>query len=514
MNLLKEETLAKKLITKWSLVYIFSFLIAPSGYFIRVLASNTLSVEEIWIFYSILGLIGILAAYNDLGLTEALQYFLPKYWIEKKYDHYKTIWVLTFIMQLLSWIIIWGWLWLGADWLAQHYFHASYATDILKLFSLYFLIINFFQAFWSVYTAFQDVLYEKIIEITRMYSVLGFTVVFWLTQSLDVTKLSYAWLGWLGLGLLLSLSLFIFKYLKTFKLGKIVLDRWLLKKQCSYAFRVFLGMNAGILLWQVDQQMIVVLLWPESAWYYANYLSLFNLYGIFIFPFTALLFPIATELISKKQKEKITLLLSILYKYFTVFWLFIGGILVALWPVIAWVLYGPNFIYSWTLISYAGIFVVLNIIIVINFGILAGMGKVRERVKIIAIALAINIVGNLILMLGFGWGLIGAIIATVLWWLTMVILTTQLVRKEYVFTMDWMFIIRNSIIVLLLSGWLRYAQYLFDRWQDISRFVRVGYLMILVGSYACVLLLFNYKSIVMLWKEIKSLGVQEQKTNV
>jgi len=66
MTLLKEETLAKKLITKGSLVYIFAFLIAPTGYFIRVLASNTLSVEEIGIFYSILGLITILSAYNDL----------------------------------------------------------------------------------------------------------------------------------------------------------------------------------------------------------------------------------------------------------------------------------------------------------------------------------------------------------------------------------------------------------------------------------------------------------------
>ena len=80
------------------------------------------------------------------------------------------------------------------------------------------------------------------------------------------------------------------------------------------------------------------------------------------------------------------------------------------------------------------------------------MGKVKERVKIIAIALAINIVGNLIFMLGFGWGLVGAIIATVLGWLSMVILTTQLVRIEYIFTVDWIFIIRNSISVLLLSG--------------------------------------------------------------
>jgi O-antigen/teichoic acid export membrane protein len=78
-------------------------------------------------------------------------------------------------------------------------------------------------------------------------------------------------------------------------------------------------MNAGILLGQIDQQMIIVILGPQSAGYYTNYLSLFNLYGIFVFPFTALLFPIVTELVSKKQDTKVSILLSILYKYFTVF---------------------------------------------------------------------------------------------------------------------------------------------------------------------------------------------------
>jgi O-antigen/teichoic acid export membrane protein len=63
------------------------------------------------------------------------------------------------------------------------------------------------------------------------------------------------------------------------------------------------------------------------------------------------------------------------------------------------VLYGPNFIYSGELIRYAGVFVVLNILIVINFGILAGMGKVKERVKIIVMALVVNVLGNLIFMI-------------------------------------------------------------------------------------------------------------------
>jgi len=65
-------------------------------------------------------------------------------------------------------------------------------------------------------------------------------------------------------------------------------------------------------------------------------------------------------------------------------------------------LYGPNFVYSGELIRYAGVFVVLNILIVINFGVMAGMGKVKERVQILARALLVNVGGNLLFMLGLG----------------------------------------------------------------------------------------------------------------
>jgi O-antigen/teichoic acid export membrane protein len=77
-------------------------MVAPIGYIIKVLISNTMSIEDVGIFYSVLGLIMLVSVYNDLGLTEALQYFLPKYWIEKKHNHYKTIIYLTRIIQFIT----------------------------------------------------------------------------------------------------------------------------------------------------------------------------------------------------------------------------------------------------------------------------------------------------------------------------------------------------------------------------------------------------------------------------
>jgi len=505
MNLFKEETLAKKLITKWSLVYIFSFLIAPTWYIIRVLLSNTLSVGEVWVFYSILWLITILSAYNDLWLTEALQYFLPKYWLEKKYDYYKTIWVITFFMQLLSGILIgWG-LWLGSDWLSNNYFHTPETESIIKLFSIYFVAINFFQALWSVYTAFQDVLYEKIIEMVRMYSVVIFTIIFRLTQSLSLMSWSYARMAWLCIWLFLSVFLFLLKYAKTLQLGTFVWDKTLLKKQLWYAFWVFLGMNAWALLWQVDQQMIVVILGSEAAWYYTNYLSLFTLYSLFAFPLIGILFPIMTELITKNHTEKIQILLGILYKYFSVFGLMIGAFLATLWPIISWVLYGSKFIYSGTLLSYAAGFLIFNILLAINFSILAGMGKVRERVKILAIAVCVNIIGNILFMVVLWWWLIGAIIATILWWLLMFILTGRIILNHYRFSFNRLFFIKNIVVIGLLCIGLRYVSRIMDWSINTPWIMRVVYLGIMTLIYSCIIALSNYKSVVTLRKEVKNL---------
>ena len=141
-NLLQEETLAHKLISKWFWAYVFVVFTAPLWYLLRLLASNTLTVADVWIFYWVLSLISLLYSYNDLGLTESMQYFLPKYRLEgKKWQIKNTIW-LSFFMQLITWIIIFCLLFFNAEWLAIYHFHEIAATNVIKIMSFYFLWYN------------------------------------------------------------------------------------------------------------------------------------------------------------------------------------------------------------------------------------------------------------------------------------------------------------------------------------------------------------------------------------
>lgn len=82
--MLNEETLSQKFIKKGFWLYIFTFLGAPLAYIIKMILARDLSMNDYGLFYGIISLLTLLSAINDLAGTENLNYFLPKYIIEKK----------------------------------------------------------------------------------------------------------------------------------------------------------------------------------------------------------------------------------------------------------------------------------------------------------------------------------------------------------------------------------------------------------------------------------------------
>ena len=502
-ELLADQPLGQKLIKKWFWLYFFTILIAPTGYFIRVLVSNSVSVADVGIIYSIMWLMGILSAYHDLGLTEALQYHLPKYRIQKKYNAFKTSILFTFIVQAVTGIIIAFLLFYWADFLAANYFHSAESAYIIKIFCLYFLGVNFFNMLYSIYIAFQDIIQYKLIDGIKSYTTLIFTLCFFLLGTLDITNFTRAWMIGLWVSLLISGILFIKKYWYTLSKWEIERDYALLKKQIKYAFWVFIWINVTLLLSQIDQQFIIYFLWAQSAWYYANYLSLILSFNILSAPFLGYLFPLTTELIQKNENEKLRELKSILYKYFSLFALSVSSIFIVLWPEIATILFGVKFMYSWELLSYSAGFLIFYVLFGINFSLLAGMGKVKQRAKIIAIALLANIVLNFI-FIHLRW-IVGVIAATIISWIMLFVMSYRLVNKQREIIWDRWYVIKNLLVIIVLSTIIfLYKNNIFvledsDRYKNLIYFVLIG-----VGYYL-IIGLINWWNIKLFIKEIKKI---------
>ena len=260
-NILQEETLSHKLISKWFWAYVFVVFTAPLGYLIRLVASNTLSVSDIWVFYWVLSLIVLLYSYNDLGLTESMQYFLPKYWLEGKKWQIKNIIWLSFFMQMITWIVIFAFLFFNAEWLAINHFHEISATNVIKVMSLYFLWTNLLQVCSSIFVAFQDTFSSGLIGFSNMFSVLIFSIIFWVCASFNVSSFALAWIIWVAIWILIWLIQIFRKYKHLLNLEREQIDRKLVSTQFKYAFWVFLTSNVWTLLWNVDQQLVVNKLW-------------------------------------------------------------------------------------------------------------------------------------------------------------------------------------------------------------------------------------------------------------
>ncbi len=468
-NILQQETLSHKLISKWFRAYIFVMFTAPLGYLIRLVASNTLSVSDIWIFYWVLSLITLLYSYNDLWLTESMQYFLPKYWLEnKKWQIKNTIW-LSFFMQMITWIIIFCLLFFNAEWLAIHHFHAIEATNVIKVMSFYFLWTNLLQVCNSIFVAFQDTFNSWLLQFSNMFSVLIFSIIFRIFTSFDVSLFALAWIIGVGMWIWIGIIQLLRKYNHLLQLERESFDKNLISTQFKYAFWVFLTSNVWTLLGNVDQQLVVNKLWAESSWYFTNMLSLLNIFLSIVGPLLALLFPIATELSTRNEKEKFKLLESMMYTHFAFLAVVIGWIFLIFWQEISVLLYWEKFRFAGELLQILWPFLIFNCLSSLNFYLLAWLGKIKQRFAILLVSLIVNVSCNIIVLFVLNLDLPAVITVLALSWIIQFVWWLFYIRKEHPFNFDWKFFFKNVLIVwilCLLFRWIKNISALFTLNQN------------------------------------------------
>ncbi|MFA7298222.1 MAG: oligosaccharide flippase family protein [Candidatus Absconditabacterales bacterium] len=502
-ELLADQPLGEKLIKKGFWLYFFAYLIGPAGYLVRVIVSNSVSVADVGILYTILGLVGLLNVYNDLGLTESLQYFLPRYRVKKQFNYIKTSIYLSLAVQIFTAIIIALFLWLGAPWLSIHYFHSPTAVIILKYFCFYFLGINLFQVLQNIFIAFQDTFSSQFMDFIRMRSVVIFTILFFFTGKQSIERYSLNRVLGLFAGIIIASIIFYRKYRKNLLQGTIVFEKPMLKEYIKYALWSFLALNVFSLFGQAILQITIVMIGPDAAGYYTNFLSLFGITTIIIGPIMGIIFPIVSELVSKKDTKKLSLLFDFFYTYFSVFSLSLAVFFIVLGPQLALVFFGHKFVFSGTLLSRSAIFIIFNILFGFNFGVLAGLGKIKERVKILLITTVLTViitVGAIPIL-----GVYGAILGFSVSQLLLFILSYRILNKTTKIHIHRGFVIKNIIFISILGSIIWYIKgniFIFD---DLQRYNNLLKMIALGMCFYIVFAGFNYKKVLELKNEIRNI---------
>ena len=496
------KSLSEKFLKKGFWLYFFGFIIAPMAYIIKIIVSNELQVEEVWIIYWILSLIMILSAFNDFWITESLKHFIPEFVNEKRYDKVKTLLVYAFIIQSITGWIIAAFFYFWAPFIAASYLKTDLATWSLKIFAFFFLWINIFQTIHTFFLSIQNTFYNKLIDLVRTT-----TVMIWILSVLflDIGSLenySYAWIVWLYVWILIAIILLFSKYNKKyFAWEQILWNKQLFIKVLKYAMVVLLGTQAGTILGQIDMQMVIFMLGTLEAWYYTNYISIIGIPFILIGPIFHLLFPIFSELHAKKQYGKIRTIKHIFTKNFMVVAIAINILFFVFAEVIAYILFGEKFITSWEILRYSILLLVFNFLLQINFHILAGIWKVKERFHIILAAIVLNFFMNIILIktIWVYW----AALATGFGWIFIYALSEKVLGKDFAVRFDYRFILKNilwfsvigvSMFILILP--------LFNTLWRMQSFL---FMFVLTILYFAIFSLINLKeSKIFIW-EIKKL---------
>lgn len=403
-------------------MYAAMVVIAPAWYLIKMIVSRELSVEDIWLIYSIIGLIGLLSAYNDFGLTEALQYYLPQYLIDKKYNEAKSILIITRIIQFLWWMVVWWFLYRWAPRLAIHYFQSPIAAEILRYFSFYFLLINFFQVLQSVFISLQEVKLQYVSEIIRIRSVVLAVTYLWWYQLLTIETFALTWLWWVLLCVIVTVYLFK-KYMQHRRsIWIYTRDRWLLKTQWTYARKIMIGMQVGMIYANIGQQFAIYFLGPYEAGIWTNYMTFFTGVSVIVWPINAYLFPLFTELYKKQEQAKINLIKKYLIAgvLFATVCFGIGGWFLS--ERTAVILLSEKFLTSGTMFKRTSLWMFFILASRVQFQLLAGAGFVQERVNIVIIGTTLHLIISLIGVHTYGiWWLMWAMIIThvYFWWHSM-----------------------------------------------------------------------------------------------
>jgi len=479
VELLSDETLSQKLIKKWFWLYFFGYLIAPLWYLIRLIISNSpeVSVADFGVMYSIISLVTFLCTYNDLGLTESLRFFIPRFYIKKEYNNIKTTIRLSLWTQLLTSLLIAAWLRFWSDWLSIHYFRNEHAWIILKYFCMYFTLTNIFQVLQSIFISFQKTFEQQLTSFIQSATTLIFIVFCFFSWRWNIERYSISWILWLFIWIVAASFLYK-KYRWKIMQWKFKWDKEVLSKYVKYALWAFIWSSIGTVFWQIIQQMVLYFLGAENAWYYSNFLSLFYIGTTLIGPIMGLIFPLVSELVEKKDKSKLWLLYSFFYNYFSILILSLATLFIVLGPEMSIALFGNEYLTSGILLSQVGIFLLFSLLSQFNYNTLAWMWKVKERVYITWIACILTIISAYVLIRLFD--ISGAWIA---FWLSTFYswgLSLLLLKKEnFSLKFDWKFIIKNMLLFIAL--WIAiffWKKYIIDiewnRWYMIMKLIIIG----------------------------------------
>lgn len=418
-------TLTERILKGSSILFLFSLLTTPIGYLIRVLYSQTLSIELFGLFYATLAFFALITSYIDLGLGYSVTYLVPKFFKKGELHRIRSIFQYYQITQIIITLVVSLILYFSSDYLSAAYFKIDAASSLIKLFIFYLIANSLFSALDKLFIGLEKEVYYSSMQFLRFLFILGFSLLFWIFDSPNVLNYALAW----TIANFVVVIIYYFLLLNKFSFikGSFKHEGKLFKSMVSFGIPTLITTSVYTFITSSDTIFLTFFHGVREVGIYNIIFPLSTVSNIFLTPVNALLLPLTSNLMEGERK-KIEELLKQLLKLVPFVSLYFG-LFVALFPSsVASVLFGEKWVGLIEIpLTIFAIGFTLSPLSTILITILSGMGKVKERLKISVYIAIISILIGLVLIPLFS--VTGVVISNILMYTITIALFSGAISK-------------------------------------------------------------------------------------
>ena len=407
-------------------ILIISLIAALLGYVVRVILARNLTVEEFGLFYAVFAFVGIFGIFKSLGFDRALAKFIPEFVHKKKSGMIKNCIMYSAFIQLLTNSVVIIIIYLISDFLAVNYFKYDEASILLKVLAIAFFIDSFVQTLKFAFQGFKKPVYYSGIDVIRALVLIS-VIIIGLKLNYGVLSPAYAYVIASVVITVIFGIILVKRVFPDFLNSKFSFNKKLIKNLSKYGVYIMAITVSTSILGSTDILMLTYFTDLKAVALYSVALPTARVLRNFIFPITAVLLPLTSELWAKNNKKILIAGMESLYKYSIIMIVPLALIMLSFTDLLIQVLYGKDYLSASISMKILVIGMIFGVLSSINANFFAGIGKPQIFSKIIYYGAILNFISNLILIPIIG--IIGAAIATTFSHFIIMAMTFKDVRK-------------------------------------------------------------------------------------
>lgn len=433
-----------------SLFYFFLIVTIPLTFFIRIIYSRTLSIQDFGLIYSIIAFITIVSQINNFGFSTSLRHLIPEFIAKKDFKKITSMFYYSIISQIAIFIIIMLLLYSLNIIISTYYFKDIIFSEQLPIIILFLLSLIFFRTFTDIFVSFKLNIYFQFFRFLQLFLILLFAIS---GIIFNIKEIKFYLISWSLMTFFITIIMFLILILKFPFFKKLnLIDIKYYKKYLKISSFNFSNSIATQIFSQIDILMITYFLPIIYVSYYSNSSAILLTISTIFTSLGIIFLPLFSELKAKEEFKQ----LKLIYNSFNTILLYlilpITLILFFFSKTLISILFGKEYLLSGELLSIFSLFLFFKIYFSFNISFLNGLGEIKKISKVLFLIVILNIILNIVLVKLMG--VYGIMYATIFSWMLGFILTYKLLSKTIEFNFDFYklfkIIVCNLVLIIVL----------------------------------------------------------------